>query len=335
MVTDAAVAGRAAGVVAVATRGAGECGREGSSNDMDGKDDVGEEKTFSHGGESDGSPVLACRPADGARRVGSAFEAVGRGRFCYMYVPQGDDIKRARKSSKYTSSVRKTKGQGGGRGKERKEKRREDVTCAWVDSCEREGALSPTPTLASGPVSVVLGTSTLVLCCVVPTDTASHSLVVVLTLSALALTFVSGRGTTCLCLCLCSACCSSRSRARRTSHRARSASARARASALCRRHSIVWASSSAFHASCSAAETEMEAEGEEGEGEDDSVALAAGGAESEGGWASDDGVSDGGGGGDCGCERETRGRSGGTENRSESAALIGKWLGRARGFGGQ
>ncbi len=91
MVTDAAVAGRAAGVVTVAARGAGECGREGSSNDMDGKDDVGEEKTFSHGGGSDGSPVLACRPADGAERVGGAFEAVGRnrGRFCYMYVCKG------------------------------------------------------------------------------------------------------------------------------------------------------------------------------------------------------------------------------------------------------
>jgi len=78
-VTDAAAAGRAAGVVVA--RGAckgcsGECGREGSGNDMEGNDDVGEESTFSHCGESDGSPVAACGPADGAGRVGGAFELV-------------------------------------------------------------------------------------------------------------------------------------------------------------------------------------------------------------------------------------------------------------------
>jgi len=87
-VTDAVVAGRveAAPVVIVVVaivvaRGAGECGREGSGNDMEGKDDVGE-STHSHGGESDGSPVLACWPAGGAVRVGGAFELVDRGKFC-------------------------------------------------------------------------------------------------------------------------------------------------------------------------------------------------------------------------------------------------------------
>lgn len=85
-VTDAAAAVRAdaAGTaVIVATRGAGECGREGSGNDMEGKDDVGE-STLSHGGESEGSPVLACGSADGAGRVGGAFELVDRGKFCYV-----------------------------------------------------------------------------------------------------------------------------------------------------------------------------------------------------------------------------------------------------------
>jgi len=82
-VTDAAGAGRAdaaeAAVVVIA-RGAGECGREGSGNDMEGKDDVGESK-LSHGGESDGSPALACGSA-GVERVGGAFELVDRGKFC-------------------------------------------------------------------------------------------------------------------------------------------------------------------------------------------------------------------------------------------------------------
>ncbi len=78
-VTDAAVAGRAAGVavvvVVVVARGAGECGGEGSGNDMEGKDDVGEESTCSHGGESD-VRVLACGLVDGAGRVTGAFELV-------------------------------------------------------------------------------------------------------------------------------------------------------------------------------------------------------------------------------------------------------------------
>ena len=85
-VTDAAAAGRAdaaeAAVVVVA-RCAGECGREGSGNDMEGKDDVGE-STLSHGGESDGSPGLACGSVGGAVRVGGAFELVDRGKFCYV-----------------------------------------------------------------------------------------------------------------------------------------------------------------------------------------------------------------------------------------------------------
>jgi hypothetical protein len=88
-VTDAVVAGRGevsapvVVVVVVAWGAAGECGREGSGNDMEGKDDVGE-STLSHGGESDGSPpVLACGPEGGAERVGGAFELVDRGKFCY------------------------------------------------------------------------------------------------------------------------------------------------------------------------------------------------------------------------------------------------------------
>jgi hypothetical protein len=79
-VTDAVVAGRAAGVVVA--RGAckecsGECGREGSGNDMEGNDDVGEESTVSHCGES-----------EGAGRVGGTFELVDRGRF-YVRVRRG------------------------------------------------------------------------------------------------------------------------------------------------------------------------------------------------------------------------------------------------------
>lgn len=83
-VTDAAVAGRAEAAevaIVVVAWGAGECGCEGSGNDMEGKDDVGE-STLSHGGESDGSPVLACEPAGGVGRVGGTFELVDRGKFC-------------------------------------------------------------------------------------------------------------------------------------------------------------------------------------------------------------------------------------------------------------
>jgi len=59
-----AVAGRAA-VVVVAARDAcsGEWGREGSGNDMEGNDEVGDVSTFSHCGES-----------VGAGRVWGAFE---------------------------------------------------------------------------------------------------------------------------------------------------------------------------------------------------------------------------------------------------------------------
>jgi hypothetical protein len=81
-VTDAAVAGceeaAVVAIVVVVARGAGECGREGSGNDIEGNDDVGE-STLSHGGESDGSPVLA---AGGAGRVGGASELMDRGKFC-------------------------------------------------------------------------------------------------------------------------------------------------------------------------------------------------------------------------------------------------------------
>lgn len=100
-VTDAVVAGRAeaAAVVIVVARGAGECGREGSGNDMEGKDDVGE-STLSHGGESDGSPVLACWPAGGAVRVGGAFELVDRGKFCYVRSTHGHNTKAGEKKKK-------------------------------------------------------------------------------------------------------------------------------------------------------------------------------------------------------------------------------------------
>jgi hypothetical protein len=67
-VADAVGAGRAAGVVIARGAGkvcSGECGREGSGNDMEGNDDDGEESTFSHRGES-----------DGAGRVGGTFELV-------------------------------------------------------------------------------------------------------------------------------------------------------------------------------------------------------------------------------------------------------------------
>jgi len=88
-VTDAVVAGRAeAAVVVVVARGAGECGREGSGNDMEGKDDVGE-FMLSHGGESDGSPVLACWPTGGAGRVGGGFELVDCGKFCHVRIMHG------------------------------------------------------------------------------------------------------------------------------------------------------------------------------------------------------------------------------------------------------
>ena len=48
-VTDAAATG--AGVAEATARGAGECGREGSGNDIDGNDDVGDDDTFSQFGE--------------------------------------------------------------------------------------------------------------------------------------------------------------------------------------------------------------------------------------------------------------------------------------------
>jgi hypothetical protein len=94
-VTDAAVAGcaeAAAAVVVVVARGAGECCREGSGSDMEGKDDVGE-SMLPHGGESDGSPVLACWPSGGAGRVWGAFELVDR---CYVRT---DNTKAGEKKS--------------------------------------------------------------------------------------------------------------------------------------------------------------------------------------------------------------------------------------------
>jgi hypothetical protein len=98
-VTDAAVAGCAE--AAAIARGAGECGREGSGSDMEGKDDVGE-SILSHGGESDGSPGLACWPSGGAGRVWGAFELVDR-----CYVRTDTTQKQARKkSTQYTSSAR-------------------------------------------------------------------------------------------------------------------------------------------------------------------------------------------------------------------------------------
>jgi hypothetical protein len=111
-VTDAVVAGRAeaAAAVVVVARGAGECGREGSGNDIEGKDDVGE-STLSHVGESDGSPVLACWPAGGAGRVGGAFELVDRGKFCYVRADTTNTKPtREKKSSRFTSSARKGRG---------------------------------------------------------------------------------------------------------------------------------------------------------------------------------------------------------------------------------
>jgi hypothetical protein len=56
----------------------GECGREGSGNDMDGNDEVGDDGKFSHCGESVGSPVLVLVPVVAERRAG-ALELVGRG----------------------------------------------------------------------------------------------------------------------------------------------------------------------------------------------------------------------------------------------------------------
>jgi hypothetical protein len=102
-VTDAAVVGCAEVAVVVVTRGAGECGREGSGNDMEEKDGVGE-STGSHVSKSDGS-VLACRPAVrcalGAR-LGSwlvdSSATYGR-----------TQHNRQEKSSTYTSSARKEK----------------------------------------------------------------------------------------------------------------------------------------------------------------------------------------------------------------------------------
>jgi hypothetical protein len=64
----------------------GEWEREGSGNDMDGKEDVGEEGRFSHCGESVGSPVAAAVAglADGApERLAGTFELVVPGWFCF------------------------------------------------------------------------------------------------------------------------------------------------------------------------------------------------------------------------------------------------------------
>ena len=94
-VADAAVAGWAAGVVVVVVvrgackGGSGEWGREGSGNDMEGNDDVGEESTFSHCGES-----------DGAGRVGGAFALVDCGRFCYVCMQHKEGIVRTRGGKK-------------------------------------------------------------------------------------------------------------------------------------------------------------------------------------------------------------------------------------------
>lgn len=69
-VTDAAATG--AGVAEATARGAGECGREGSGNDMDGNDDVGDDDTFSQFGEPVRSAAAAaaagglCAVCDGA-----------------------------------------------------------------------------------------------------------------------------------------------------------------------------------------------------------------------------------------------------------------------------
>ena len=62
--------------------------REGSGNDMDGNDDVGDEGRFSHWGDSVGSRVAAAAAgggpefADGAGRFAGAFELVVPGWFC-------------------------------------------------------------------------------------------------------------------------------------------------------------------------------------------------------------------------------------------------------------
>jgi hypothetical protein len=81
-------------------KSAGECGREGSRNDMEGKDNVGE-ITLSYGGESDGS-VLACR---GAGRLGvgrlSSWTAVSSAK---LHI-HGHNTKQTRKSRTYTSSA--------------------------------------------------------------------------------------------------------------------------------------------------------------------------------------------------------------------------------------
>ena len=62
-VTDAAATG--AGVAEATARGAGECGREGSGNDMDGNDDVGDDDTFSQFGEPVRSAAAAAAAAGG------------------------------------------------------------------------------------------------------------------------------------------------------------------------------------------------------------------------------------------------------------------------------
>ena len=257
---------------------------------MEGNDDVGEESTFSHCGEPAGSPDAACGPADGAERVGGAFElVVCGGRFCH--VPGHHQHGTGKKEKKIRTWVR--------------------------DSCEWDG-----PPRGTGAVLLLLvGGSGALALCGAEAETASHSLVL-----ALALTLVSGTPFPCPCLCRAAAAAaafSSRSRARRSSHRARSASARARTSALCRRHSTTCASYSAFHASCSAAETETEEEDNEDDGSGVVGALVPAPALAvrvgAGGAGSDVAV---------GWEGETRGISGGTEKGSERAAFGGKVVGR-------
>jgi hypothetical protein len=257
---------------------------------MEGNDDVGEESTFSHCGEPAGSPVAACGPADGAERVGGAFElVVCGGRFCH--VPGHHQHGTGKKEKKIRTWVR--------------------------DSCEWDG-----PPRGTGAVLLLLvGGSGALALCGAEAETASHSLVL-----ALALTLVSGTPFPCPCLCRAAAAAfSSRSRARRSSHRARSASARARTSALCRRHSTTCASYSAFHASCSAAETETEEEDNEDDGSGVVRALvpapASAPAVRVGAEAAGSDVA-------VGWEGETRGISGGTEKGSERAAFGGKVVGR-------
>jgi hypothetical protein len=111
---------------------------------MDGNEDVGDEGTFSHCGESVGSLVVApgCgpEPADGAERCARAFELVviggGCGWFCYVQTGMGGFARRAcahakRRAKALESSAHETRGreeekkrEGGDwiRGKEGKER---------------------------------------------------------------------------------------------------------------------------------------------------------------------------------------------------------------------